>query len=126
VHLSTATTLFTSDVIENGLKLTWTQSANPSFTSYQIFQSTTQGQLGTLIGTVTNIAATSQTITGLSPATTYYFTVRVVGAGGLYVDSAQRSETTATPFYMQTWFLAIVGVVAVVAVAIVALLMRRK
>jgi tartrate dehydratase beta subunit/fumarate hydratase class I family protein len=126
VHLSTVTTVFTGDVTESGLKLTWTRSADPNFASYQIYQSTTQGQLGTLIGTITNVATTSQTVTGLSPATKYYYTVRVVGAGGLYVDSAQRSETTATPFYMQTWFLAAIGAVAVVVVVIVVLLMRRK
>ena len=91
-----------------------------------VYQSTTQGQLGTLIGTNTDVADTSLVITGLSPGTTYYFTVSVVEVGGSYVDSTQRSETTTTPLWMQPWFIGSIVAIVVVAALVTVLLKRRK
>ncbi|MCJ7632991.1 fibronectin type III domain-containing protein [Candidatus Bathyarchaeota archaeon] len=121
----TAVTVSMSESTENSLKVTWTQSADPYFASYQLFQSTTQGQLGTLIGTITNVATLSQTVTGLSPGTTYYFTVRAIDAEGVYADSTQRSGTTATPLW-QLHARAIGLVVVIIIGVIVVALKRRK
>jgi len=85
--------------------------------------------LGALIGTNTNVADTNLTVTGLSPGTTYYFTLRVLGANGLYVDYAQGSGMTAKAFWQQTWFaqLLFVAVIVIgVAASAIFLLRRRK
>jgi hypothetical protein len=120
VLISNAPELFFADVTENGLTATWTQSADPSFAGYQLYQSTTQGELGSLIGN-TNVADTSLTVTSLSPWTTYYFTLRVLGANGAYVDYGQRSMTTAKAFWQETWFAQVMFVVAVVGFAAIAI-----
>jgi len=82
--------------------------------------------LGTLIGTNTDVADTSLAVTGLSPGTTYYFTVWVVEAGGSYVDSIQRGEMTTIPLWMQPWFIGSFVAIVVVAVIVAVLLKRRK
>ena len=121
----TAVTVSVSDITESSLKLTWTQSSDPFFARYKIFQSITQDQLGTSIGTITNIATTSQTVTDLSPETTYYFTVRIVNVAGLYADSTKISgATTALPFWKQTWFIG--SILAIIAVIVVAIVLRKS
>lgn len=129
VAISTAKApeLFCTDVTENGLTVTWAQSTDPFFAGYEIYQSSVQGELGSLIGTNTDIADTSLVVTGLSPGTTYYFTLRVLGTEELYVDSAQRSETTAKAFWQERWFpYVVVVVVMVIVVAALAIFMLRR
>lgn len=79
---------------ENSTVLGWSQSTAADFVSYAIYQSTSSGVLGDQIATKTDATTTSLTITGLSPNTTYYFTVRVNLAGGIYKDSNQVSVKT--------------------------------
>ncbi len=114
-----------SDITDNSMRLTWTESADADFGNYTIYRSTTQGTLGTLIYTATGKTTTSHTVTGLSPETTYYFTVRVYDTGGLYADSNQVSgKTKATPF---PYIPLAVGLIVLAAAATLALiLMKRK
>jgi DNA-binding beta-propeller fold protein YncE len=126
VLISTAPQLFFADVTDSGLMATWTQNADPSFAGYQLYQSTAQGQLGTLIGTNTNVVDTSMTVTGLSPWTTYYFTLRVLGANGAYVDYGQRIVTTAKAFWQEMWFTQVMFVVVIVAVLAIAIYVVRS
>ena len=77
------------------------------FVSYAVYKSTSPDTLGDLVTTITNKATTSFTIFGLSPNTTYYFTIRVNRAAGAYSDSNQMSTTTSgAPFelilYLET------------------------
>jgi hypothetical protein len=64
------------------------------FAEYLIYQSTSPGTLGTVVATIGTQSTTSYTITGLSQNTKYYFTIRVIDAGGLTADSEQISATT--------------------------------
>jgi len=92
--------------------LSWSQSTAADFVSYVIYQSTSSGVLGDQIATKTDAATTSLTITGLSPNTTYYFTVRLNLADGTYEDSNQvsvktlqeREEPALVPTNYQTTF----------------------
>jgi hypothetical protein len=122
----TAVTASVGDVTENSLKVTWTQTTDPFFAKYQIFQSNTPGQLGTLVATVTNVATTSQTITGLSSGTTYSFTIRVVDAEGLYADSTQQNVTTAIPSWQQPLFIGSIVAAFIVAAAAAIIYTRKK
>ncbi len=86
-----------TDITEGSMNLSWTPNADADFASYQIYQSTTFGQLGTLIQTIGTQSTTCYIVTGLSPSTPYYFTVRVIDAGSLTADSIQKSGLTLTP-----------------------------
>jgi len=46
VITTTAVELFIADVTDSGLGVTWTQSADPLFSAYQVYQSTTQEPIG--------------------------------------------------------------------------------
>ena len=78
----------------NSTTLTWSQSTDADFVSYAVYKSTSSDTLGDLVTIITDKATTSHTVTGLSLNTTYYFTIRVNRAGGLYRDSNQVSATT--------------------------------
>ncbi|MGB9853552.1 MAG: NosD domain-containing protein [Candidatus Bathyarchaeales archaeon] len=88
-----------TEITENSMKLSWTQSIDTDFKNYTIYLSSTSGSLGTAIHTITQKSTTSYTVTGLTANTTYYFTIRVYDTGGLYADSNQVSARTlaATP-----------------------------
>ncbi|MBU2565239.1 MAG: right-handed parallel beta-helix repeat-containing protein, partial [Candidatus Thermoplasmatota archaeon] len=83
-----------TSITANSITLTWTQNHDDDFARYEIYQSTSDGVLGTLIWTITSNITISYNVTGLSMGTTYYFTVRVVDTGGLYKDSNQMYGTT--------------------------------
>jgi len=113
-----------TEVTDSSLKLTWTASVDSDFKNYTIYRSTTQGSLGTpLQAMITDRQATSYTVSGLSPDTTYYFTVRVYDSGGLYSGSNQVSaKTAASPFL----WLIVVGLVVVGAAVVLLLNLRRR
>jgi predicted phage tail protein len=122
----TAVTISVSDITENSLKLTWTQSSDSFFARYEVFQSTIQGVLGTSIVNVTSKVSTSFTVSKLSLGTTYYFTVRTTDTEGLYADSTAISATIAMPFWQQPWFIGLIVAIIVIVVVVIVLYMKRK
>ena len=86
-----------TDETETSLTLTWSQSLATDFARYEIYQSPSSGVLGSLVTAVSSQFSTLYVVTGLSPSTTYHFTVRVVDTGGLYANSNQMNETTLAP-----------------------------
>jgi predicted phage tail protein len=113
-------------ITHNALTLSWTASGEVDFANYTVYQSTTSGTLGTAIATLTDASTTTFTVTGLAPATTYYFTVRVTDTGGLSAYSAPVSATTtvAPPPVEIPWLYVGLALVAVAAVAV--LLLRSR
>jgi predicted phage tail protein len=91
----TPVTLYTpSEITTSSMKLTWIESTESDFAEYQIYQSITSGQLGSLVGTVKEKTTINYIVSGLKGSTTYYFTIRVVDANGAAGDSNQVSVTT--------------------------------
>ncbi len=121
-----AVTATPNSITENGLTVTWTKSNDPLFVRYEVYQSATQGELGTSKGTVAAITTTSLPITSLSPGTTYYFTVRVVSQEGLIADSTEVNATTSVPMLQQTWFLGLIAAIIITIVALILLMRRRQ
>jgi len=121
-----AVTISVNDITENSLKLTWTQSSDSFFAGYEVFQSTTQGILGTSIANVTSKVTTSFIVSKLSLGTTYYFTVRTTDTEGLYADSTAISATIAMPFWQQPWFIGLIVAIIAIAVVVIILYMKRK
>jgi predicted phage tail protein len=122
----TAVTVSPSAVTENSLSLTWGASSESFFARYEVYQSAIQGNLGTLIETITSKTTTSLTVDNLSQGTTYYFTVRTIDSEGLYADSTQIAVTTALPLWLQPWFLGLIVAVIAIVIIVVVLLMRKK
>jgi len=90
-----AVTLYTpTSITKSSMILTWSQNTDVDFVNYTIYQSTISGDIGNTIKVITDNTTTSWTVTGLSPSTIYYFTVRVYDSLGLHNDSAQVSATT--------------------------------
>jgi pro-kumamolisin-like protein/fibronectin type III domain protein len=88
---SVPTGLAASSTTPTGTSLNWTAAsagANCSVNSYAVFQN------GTSIGTTTT---TNMTVTGLSPATPYSFTVAAGDAAGVSAQSSPLSVTTPSP-----------------------------
>jgi len=121
-------TVTISNVTATSLILSWSESTAAYFDSYEIFQSTTEGQLGSSIAKIPYPSLTNLTIHDLQPGVTYYFTVRVWNTEGLYSDSEQVSTKTQilpTPFYMEPWFISVLVVVIVILVGVI-VWMRKK
>jgi len=83
------------NLTKESLTLSWDACLSPEFDRYEVYQSTVSGALGSLIATITGPNNVSYTVTGLSPDTIYYFTVRVVYIDGFYADSDQMFEKTS-------------------------------
>ena len=83
------TGLAAAPVSATRIDLTW--AASSGATSYRVLRSTTPGAGYTEIATPTG---NSYSDTGAGPATTYYYVVRAVNAGGSSGDSAEASATT--------------------------------
>ena len=93
----TAVTLNTlTGITANSVSLSWSQNTDSDFANYTIYQSTTSGVRGNMIQVISDNTTTSWAVTGLSPSTTYYFTVRVYDTIGSYNDSNQVSGTTSS------------------------------
>ena len=74
--------------------LTWTASSGA--TGYNIYQGTSAGSLNGA-PVQSGVSGTTATITGLTNATTYYFTVAGVDAGGAGPPSNEAQATPAAP-----------------------------
>jgi poly(hydroxyalkanoate) depolymerase family esterase len=85
----TATTVST-----NQINLIWNAVTNAA--SYNVKRSTTNGGTYTVIAT--NVTATNYNDTGLAAATTYYYVVSGVNAGGEGANSSQATAATLSPF----------------------------
>jgi chitodextrinase len=123
-----------TEITENSMKLSWTESIDADFKNYTIYQSNTAGSLGTPIYAITTKSTTSYTVTGLTANTTYYFTIRVYDTGGLYADSNQVSAKTLEkqqqpqpqPPTELPWTPIAIGVVAATLIIVIAAVTIRK
>src|SRR3989344_1636262 len=87
---TTPTNLTASAISSSQINLSWTQSTdNIGVTGYRVYRGGTQ---------VASPSTTSYSDTGLSPSTTYSYTVAAVdGAGNVSVQSTSASATTQAP-----------------------------
>jgi hypothetical protein len=97
---NTAPTAVTLDeptnVGETTLTLSWSQNQDGDFASYKVYRDTEAGVdlTSTLVTTITQQAATSYNVTGLTGDTTYYFKVYVFDTGNLSSGSNEVDATT--------------------------------
>jgi len=117
-----------TDITDTAMSIIWTQSPDTDFQNYTVFQSETSGIIGSPVHSITNKTLTYYNATGLNPNKTYYFTVRVYDAIGLYTDSNQVSATTLNhteeaPF---PWVPVGIGITVAAAATVVALLVIRR
>jgi outer membrane protein assembly factor BamB len=71
--------------------LNWSAAAGA--TTYNVYLGTAAGT-ESVVPVKTGVAGTTTTVTNLTPGTTYFFTVKAVGPGGI---SAPSNEASATP-----------------------------
>lgn len=123
------------DITDTMISLAWSTCEDDDFDSYEIYRSTSQGTLGTLVNTSTSQYWELYIDTGLSSDTTYYYTIRTYDEFGLYTDSNQVSVTTTKigeEVGQALGLMCIVGIVVVViivlliVVVIVVLLKKKK
>jgi len=81
------------------LDLSWTENIDSNFESYKIYYSTSIGDVGSLLATITNQSKTTYTATSLKASTVYYFTVYVTNVQGLssVASNKARGVTLPTP-----------------------------
>jgi hypothetical protein len=110
-----------SNPTATSVHLTWTQENNVEFLKHDIFMSQSSGTLGSFVGNVTDQSITSYEVTGLTPSTTYYFTVRTVNIQGNYTDSNQVSITTlGSSITFDGYSLLVGGLILTVVIFIIA------
>jgi len=102
VTLPATPTALTATPGTGTVSLAWNAAANAS--SYNVKRSLTSGS-GYV--TLTNVAGTTFTNTGLADGTTYYFVVSATNSFGESANSAEASATTLSTF--QLWQLAYFG-----------------
>lgn len=115
-----------SDITENSLKLAWTPNTEADFAKYEIYISTSLGNIGTKIRTVTDRLATSYVVTGLTADTTYYFIIRVIDTGGLYADSDLIIGRTSPVSTVPIWVWLAIVIVSTLAVTSIAWGIKRR
>jgi outer membrane protein assembly factor BamB len=71
--------------------LTWSAAAGA--TTYNVYMGTATGA-ESVVPVKTGVVGTAATVTNLTPGTTYFFTIKAVGAAGI---SASSNEASATP-----------------------------
>ena len=124
LYPETVTLSYPTDITENSMKLSWTESIDTDFENYTIFQSSNKGSLENPIHVITDKSTTSYTIVDLPPASAYYYTIRIYDTGGLYSDSNQvDGRTKAAPAL--PW-VPIIGSVIIAAAIISAIIILRK
>lgn len=122
-------TLYTpvsSDIGQDFLTLTWSINEDPDFLRYEVYMSTTPGELGVSIANITDRKTVTYKVSGLSPGVTYYFTVRVFDNADLYTDSDQVSATTSLPIWMLLWVQVIIVAVVVAFVSGIILFTKKR
>ncbi len=116
-----------SEITTDSVSLSWTENANNDFSKYEVYRSSSSGSIGTLVVTLTDRGNTSYAVTGLSPSTTYYFTVRTVDAEDLRADSnSVVAATKELPSSRFPWLLVGGGAVAAVVVIVVVVVVLRS
>jgi hypothetical protein len=76
-----------SEIGNTSIVLRWTVSPDADFARYEIYRSRYDWEPATLVTAINNKTATTYNVTGLSPGTNYYFSIRVYDAVGLYAPS---------------------------------------
>ncbi|MEM2351743.1 MAG: PQQ-binding-like beta-propeller repeat protein [Thermoproteota archaeon] len=92
----TPVTLSVQKITNTSAILSWSQNNDPDFLRYEVYVSTTN-ELGTIVKVADDRTLTNFELSGLSPATTYFVTVRVINAHGDSADSVRFSFTTPPP-----------------------------
>jgi len=80
------------------MDLSWTQTEEPDFVSYEVYLATSAGVTrdSTLVDTISDKTVTSTTVNGLATGTTYYFKVFTCDTVGACQGSNEVSGTTAS------------------------------
>lgn len=99
--LAAPTNLAATNITSSSANISW--NAVPNATGYKVtYMSMSTGDLGEK-----EVATTSTTIDGLSPETTYTWTVKAIGDGTTYCDSEESADadftTAPLPKYTITW-----------------------
>jgi len=97
--LAIPTNLQASSVTYTGFHASWTGDANASSYTLVVYQN------GSAVKTTSGISGTSADITGLTPGTTYTFTVTSIGDGSTYSSSSPSAASSAfstTTLYLYT------------------------
>ena len=110
------------DVEAESVVLTWEESLDDDFAVYAVYVSEVSGSLGELLMNVTERSSVSAMVSGLSPDTEYYFSVRVFDEGGLSSVSSQVAVWTEARGNM----LPLLGGLVLLAAAFVAVLLASK
>lgn len=111
-----------SEVGFNHVNLTWTPCVEDDFHNYTLYVSQSGFTVGDPTVILTEQSEASAQVTDLSQETTYFFTLRVYDAAGLYADSPALEVTTGSPSVVSP--LAI-GVAAAVLLSVGYLIVSR-
>lgn len=115
-----------SDITTDSVSLSWTENTNNDFAKYEVHQSSASGNIGARIATLSDRSNTSYEVTGLSPGTTYYFTVRTIDVEELSADSNRVGVSTEELPGRFPWLLVGGGMVVVAIVVVVVVVVLRS